>query len=153
MGNNDGHACGADNLALPYPNWRKKAEMGYLACLGFIPWPRRPAKRRLAAYAILALLDAEPGPRRCRLFKGWLKSQDSPSDPVVVGRVGIPHDRLIREVESDAQFLAACGKSRRVDLSEVFRALYQRLRDEGVDTRPLWRRATNLPWPREEVRI
>ena len=139
---------------LPYPDWRKKAERGYLYALGL---KRPPAWRdeeraethvqRCVAYAILALLDGQPGPKETRLFRGWYFDLSKPFDRVLPRGwrwVTQHHDRLIFDVQGDVTFL--CAVAEKDELVECFQAVHEFVVDGGGDARPLWRRRDG-PWP------
>lgn len=140
---------------LPYPDWRKKAERGYLYALGLKQPPvwedegkARTHVHRCVAYATLALLDGQPGPKETRLFRGWYFDLSKPFDRVLPKGwrwVTQPHDRLIFDVQGDVTFL--CAVSDPDELAACFRAVYEFVVGRDGDARPLWRRGDG-PWPK-----
>lgn len=132
---------------LPYPSWRKKAERGYMVALGLTrPSKNGSREHQCAVFAILALLDAQDGPKHTRLFRGWFFDLSKSYDENLFGRTGQQHDRLIRDNESDVRFLLSATESAE-KAAAIFRVLYYFIEARGEDTRPLWRRSGG-PWPK-----
>ena len=139
---------------LPYPDWRKKAERGYLYALDLKQPPAwgdeeraRAHVERCVAYAILALLDGQPGPKETRLFRGWYFDLSKPFDRVLPRGwrwVTQPHDRLIFDVQGDVTFLCAVSSAR--ELTECFRAVHEFVVERGGGARPPGGRGGG-PWP------
>lgn len=145
----------------PYPKWRKRAEDGYLYALGLKKLPAWSDQVRADAhvhscivYAILALLDGQDGYKEKRLFRGWFfdlsRSHDRNLSGNGTGRVGQPHDRLIRDITSDVRFLMEATEvesGRSFEFAATcFVILYKGIERGGGDARPLWRRA-GKSWP------
>lgn len=137
-----GYMIDPDSVVLPVPVWRKMAEMGTLISLGLCDPPGQATPstiQRMATYAILALLDAQPGDNRFRLFRLWRRGEF-----VSTG----PDDRLPGGEVSDVDFISASASEQGLDLRQVYVRLRVFILERGGDPRPLWRRQTSLPWPR-----
>jgi hypothetical protein len=145
----------------PYPKWRKRAEDGYLFALGLKsvpPWKDSLKAERYVkgsvVYAILSMLDAQPGPKEGRVFRGWFFDLEKAYDSNIsgrngAGRVGQPHDRLYRDDNSDLRFLSDALVGGDDDAVHdfavfVFLKLYNFISDQGDDPVPSWRRGS--PW-------
>jgi hypothetical protein len=150
---------------LPHREWQKVAEVGYLYALGLKPVPswkdgvgaERHVQRAIC-YAILAMLDAQPGRKEDRVFRGWFfdlsKQFDANLSGNGHGRVGQPHNRLHRDTCRDTLFLVRAttteGEGARCAFAlQCFHELYSFIQDVGHDTRPLWLRGVR-GWPMNE---
>jgi hypothetical protein len=126
---------------------RKDIERGYLICLDLAVARATDNVQLLAAKAILALLDAQPGMRHERLFRGHAFDPHRSWDEAELCGVSQPPDRLARDEVSDLDFILAVAEERQIDLIGVFRRLYDFIASAGGDTRPVWRQRNELPWP------
>jgi hypothetical protein len=129
---------------LPPLRWRQKAEQGYKNILA-----GRRECRVHAAHAILALLDAQPA-GNWRLFRGW-----ADPDEGRLWEAGF-RDRLPFEIRPDVSMLNTAKRinhpqtGKPITLDECFMILYETIKLDGGDTRPLWRRDGG-EWPITEA--
>lgn len=142
-----GYTFRPDDPFLPLPYWRKMADWGVLYCMGMRDLPRSITPQRAAAYAILALLDAQPDDPRQRLFRLWVYTSDWWLRGHLGGS-GHDPDRLPADEVPDVVCVMAAAEEHGVSLADVYMALRQLILDNGEDVRPIWRRGTDLPWPR-----
>lgn len=142
-----GYTFRPDDPFLPLPYWRKTADLGVLYCLGMRGLPSSISPQRAAAYAILALLDAQPDDPRQRLFRLWVYTSDWWLSCFLGGQ-GHGPDRLPLDEVADVTCLLAAAEERGVLLRDVYLKLRRLVLEGGGDVRPIWRRGTDLPWPR-----
>lgn len=142
-----GYRTNPENERLGAPHQRKAAERGYLICLGLVEPKAMESGQRLAARALLALLDGQPGSRHERLFRGTSFDHHRRWDEFHWCGVSQPPDRLAGDEMADLEFVISVAREQGVCLCRAFLVLYKFIEARGGDTRPVWRRRTNLPWP------